>query len=145
MAGGRSAWSVLDLVLWVLTVFCAAITVWFSFGAPPPGVNLFPYADKAEHALAYFATTSSFLFAAVWRPGRGSGRWPRGGLWFVLSAILTGGAIEILQGMTSTRSAQFLDLVAEALGAGVAVGFHALIRRRWAPMAQPSAALNLRP
>ena len=84
----------MDRALWALTLACAATTIWFSFGAPPPGVDLFPSADKVGHAIAYFATTLSFLFAAVWRPGRGPGRFPRLGMWFPVAAIAGGGLIE---------------------------------------------------
>ena len=101
----------------------------FSFGAPPPGVTILPYADKIEHAIAYFATTLSFLFAAVWRPGRGPGRWPWMGLWFPVAAIAAGALIEFLQGMTPTREAQALDLIAEVIGTMAAVAIHSTIRR----------------
>ena len=119
----------IDRGLWALTGICAAITLWFSFVAPPPGADLFEGADRVGHALAYFTTTLSFLFAAVWRPGRGTGRFPNLGRWFPLAAITGGAVIEILQGMTATRNAEIYDLVAEAIGTGTAVALHALIRR----------------
>ena len=121
---------IIDVGLWGLTAACVAATLWFSFVAPPPGANLFPGADKVGHAVAYFATTLSFLFAAVWRPGREFGRPANLGLWFALAAIAGGAVIEILQGMTATRSAQAFDLVAEAIGTATAVAIHALIRRQ---------------
>lgn len=124
-----AATSLIDRALWILTILCIVATVWFSFGAPPPGVTLFPYADKIEHAIAYFATTLSFLFAAVWRPGRGPGRWPWMGLWFPVAAIAAGALIEFLQGMTPTREAQALDLIAEVIGTMAAVAIHSTIRR----------------
>ena len=120
----------IDRGLWALTAACVAATLWFSFVAPPPGANLFTGADKVGHAVAYFATTLSFLFAAVWRPGKGVDRSARLGVWFALAAIAGGAVIEIIQGMTATRSAQALDLVAEAIGTATAVAIHALIRRQ---------------
>jgi VanZ family protein len=120
----------IDRGLWALTAICAAVTLWFSFVAPPPGANLFEGADKVGHALAYFTTTLSFLFAAVWRPGRGIGRFPDLGRWFPLAAITGGAVIEILQGMTASRAAEVFDLVAEAIGAAAALAVHALIRRQ---------------
>ena len=120
---------VIDGGLWALTAACAAATFWFSFVAPPPGADLFSWADKVGHAIAYFATTLSFLFAAVWRPGRGSGPFPHLGLWFAFAALAGGAMIEILQGMTASRSAQALDLVAEAVGTASALVVHALVRR----------------
>jgi VanZ family protein len=120
----------IDRGLWTLTAACAATTLWFSFVAPPPGADLFPGADRVGHAMAYFTTTLSFLFAAVWRPGRGIGRFPHLGTWFPLAAIAGGAVIEILQGMTATRAAEAYDLVAEAIGTGAALAVHTLIRRR---------------
>ena len=128
-APGRRS-STVDLALWGLTIGCAAATLWFSFGAPPPGVGLFSFADKVEHAIGYFATTICFLFAAVWRPGRGSGRFPSGSWWFPLAAIAGGGLIEILQGMTATRTPQVVDLVADVIGTTAALGVHGLVRWR---------------
>jgi VanZ family protein len=121
---------IIDVGFWALTAACVAATLWFSFVAPPPGADLFPGADKVGHAVAYFATTLSFLFAAVWRPGKGVDRSARLGVWFALAAIAGGAVIEILQGMTATRSAQALDLVAEAIGTAAAVAVHSLIRWR---------------
>jgi VanZ family protein len=131
----------IDRALWGLTAASAGTTLWFSFVAPPPGADLFPGADRLGHAIAYFTTTLSFLFAAVWRPGRGVGRFPELGRRFALAAIAGGGSIEILQGMTATRAAEIGDVVAEAIGTTVAVAVHALIRRRTTSrVAQPDPA-----
>ena len=119
---------IIDGGFWALTAACVAATLWFSFLAPPPGADLFTGADKVGHAVAYFATTLSFLFAAVWRPGKGFGRSAHFGLWFALAAIAGGAVIEMIQGMTATRSAQAYDLVAEAIGTAAAVAVHWLIR-----------------
>ena len=119
----------IDRGLWALTAACVAATFWFSFVAPAPGADLFPNADKAGHAIAYFATTLSFLFAAVWRPGRGLGRFASVGRWFPLAAIAGGAMIEILQDMTA-RTAQAYDLVAEVIGIAAVVAIHELVRWR---------------
>jgi VanZ family protein len=118
----------LDVVLWLVTASCAAATLWFSFGAAPPGATLFPGADKLGHAIAYFATTLSFLFAAVWRPGTGEGRFARGGAWFPVAAVAAGVMIEILQGLTPSRTPEARDVAAEILGASLAVALHRLVR-----------------
>jgi VanZ family protein len=120
----------IDRALWGLTAASAVTTLWFSFVAPPPGADLFPGADRVGHAIAYFTITLSFLLAAVWRPGRGIGRFPALGRRFPLAAIAGGGVIEILQGMTAVRAAEVYDVAAEAIGITVAVAVHALIRRR---------------
>jgi VanZ family protein len=119
---------VVDAVLWALAVVFAVGTIWFSFGAPPPGATLFPGADKAGHAIAYFATTLSFLFAAAWRPGRGPGRFPRLGWLLPPAAVAVGGVVEILQGLTASRSAELNDVVAEVVGSGAAMAVHMLVR-----------------
>jgi VanZ family protein len=121
---------IVDLLLWALTIACASTTLWFSFGAPPPGADLFSWADKAGHGIAYFATTLSFLFAAVWRPGRGDGGVARWGRWFPLAAIIGAILIEVAQGMTPNRTPELADLMAAAIGTTIAVGIHVLIRRR---------------
>jgi VanZ family protein len=118
----------MDLILWAITFACGGVTLWFSFVAPPPGANLFELADKVGHAIAYFATTLSFLFAAVWRPGRGEGRFSHLGKWFPVAAIAAGGIVEVLQGLTPTREAQVADLVAEVIGCGLAFALHALTK-----------------
>jgi VanZ family protein len=123
----------MEWALWALTIVCATTTLWFSFGAAPPGASLFPGADKVGHAIAYFATTLSFLFAAVWRPGAGEGRFARAGRWFPVAAVVAGGLIEILQGMTASRTAQSNDLLAEIIGTAAAVAVHGYVRRRMTP------------
>ena len=124
-----------DLALWCIAAGCALTTVWFSFGAEFPGVHAFHGADKVGHAIAYFATTLSFLFAAVWRPGRGPGRFPRAGYWLPVAAVAAGGVIEILQGMTPTRNAHFDDFLADLVGAALGLGVHTLVR--WRSSASP--------
>ena len=123
----------IDAVSWALTALCALATVWFSFFQGPPGANAFPGADKAGHALAYFATLLSFLFAGVWRPGRGAGPFPRFGPWAAVLAVGAGIVIEILQGMTATRTADVKDVVAEVVGAAAAVLVHSYVRGRTRP------------
>jgi VanZ family protein len=120
----------IDRGLWALTAACIATTVWFSFGAQPPGAHLFSGADKVGHAVAYLATTLSFLFAAVWRPGRGIGRFARLGGWFALAAIAGGAVIEILQSQIATRGGDLADLVAEVVGTAAAMAIHSHVRRR---------------
>ena len=120
----------IDRGLWALTGACIAITLWFSFVASVPGADVFTFADKVGHGIAYFATTLSFLFAAVWRPGRGWGRFTSLNRWFPVAAIVGGVIIEILQEAVFVRSAELYDVVAEVIGTSAAVVVHELIRRR---------------
>ena len=124
---------IIDVGFWALTAACVATTFWFSFVSPPPGADLFPGADKVVHAIAFFATTLSFLLSAVWRPGRGKGRFPEGWRWFLPAAVAGGVMIEIIQGMIPTRTAEANDMFAGMIGIAAAVAIHALIRWRMAP------------
>ena len=119
----------IDGCMWALTLVFATGTIWFSFVSPPPGANLFPGADKVQHGVAYFATTLSFLFAAVWRPGRGDGPFAGLGEWILVGVVVAGVAIELIQAQTPDRSAELADVVAEAIGAGAALVIHRRVRR----------------
>lgn len=76
----------------------------------------FEFSDKALHVLA-------FMFLAVWF----SGQYSRRSYWrLALGLLAFGGLIEILQGMTNYRAAEWLDLYAD--GVGIALGlFIALV------------------
>ena len=67
---------IIDVGFWAWRRPAAAATS-FGFVSPPPGADLFPGADKVVHAIAFFATTLSFLLSAVWRPA-GQGPIPGG-------------------------------------------------------------------
>jgi VanZ family protein len=120
----------LDKLLWVLTALCAALTLVFSIGPVPPGMNGFPHADKLWHGLAYFTTSLLFLLAAVWRPGRGAGPFPRAGIVAALLGSAAGGAVEVAQGFTALREPELLDWVAETVGILAALGLIVLLRAR---------------
>ena len=120
---------IIDVSLWTITAIFASLTAWFSLIAIPPGVDLIPMEDKGLHAVSYFATTLSLLFAAVWRPGRGEGPFPNLARWIFLAAVGAGIAVELLQGLT-IRTPDVADVIAEAVGAGAAVLVHWLTR--WA-------------
>lgn len=118
----------LDAALWVLAVLSAVATFWYSLGPTPPGVPEFTGADKVFHGLAYGTTLVLVLLAAVWRPGRGPGRYPRVAPLVVIGAIATGGAVELLQGLTPAREPELWDWIAEILGAAAAAGAVGLLR-----------------
>jgi hypothetical protein len=67
---------------------------------------------------------------AVWRPGRGTGRLPRGALLIVAAAITLAIVLEVAQGvLVAGRTADALDAVAGSLGVGLAVAGWAALRR----------------
>ena len=119
-----------DLVLWALTIGSAGLTLWLSLGPVPPGTEAFPGADKVFHGLAYFVTTLLFLFAAVWRPGRGPGPLARFGVYVILAVIGAGLVVEALQGaLTADREPELADWLAEVVAVAAAVAIHRSARR----------------
>jgi VanZ family protein len=112
---------------------------WFSLGPPPAELNAFSLSDKLLHFGAYATTTGAFLLAAVWRPGRGDGAFPRTAPLLVAAAIAIAAALEVAQGtLVSDRSADILDAVAGSLGAAVALAGWAALRRAVLRSATPS-------
>jgi hypothetical protein len=65
----------------------------------------------------YFATFFCFFLAAVWRPGRGDGPFPKKGLVFAFSVVAAGVAVALLQEFATTnRHAELGDVIAEVVG-----------------------------
>jgi VanZ family protein len=122
---------------WVLTALSAALTLVFSIGLVPPGVDGFPHADKMWHGVAYFTTSLLFLLAAAWRPGRRAGPFPHAGIVFALLGIPAGGVAEIARGFPARREPELLDWVVEAVGILAALGLIVALRARAAPMSNP--------
>lgn len=73
--------------------------------------------DKLYHAAAYFAM-AWFCMSALYLTGRASGL--AAGLYAFTFSFAFGGAMEFLQGLTGTRTAEFFDALAN--GAGAAAG-----------------------
>jgi VanZ family protein len=113
-----------------LAVLSAASTAWFSLVEAPPLADAFHGADKVEHAVAYFFTVLCSLLAAVWRPGRGPGRYPRSWLTIVVGAVVVAIGIELVQGMTATRHRDWGDVIAGTTGTLGAFVVWAILRLR---------------
>ena len=109
-----------DAGLWALSWVLLVLGIYYSLGPRPPGAGAFPNADKVGHGLLYAATVSGFLLAACWRPGRGSGRFPRGAGVIVAVAIGIGLVVEVIQGAFFGRNPSWLDAVADAVGSTIA-------------------------
>jgi VanZ family protein len=125
----------IDLTLWLVAAAAVWLTVWLSLLSEPPSPTGIPGIDKVEHALAYLVTTFAVLLVAVWRPGRGPGRFP-GARWWIAGAALGAGAlIEVLQSaLTTDRQGDVRDWLAEVVGVGLALlALRALERRSPAP------------
>ncbi|HEY7280007.1 MAG TPA: VanZ family protein [Actinomycetota bacterium] len=127
-SGRRGRGSVLvEACFWIAAVGSIVATVVYSLGPAPSELNAFPFADKVFHATAYGAITLTWLLAAVWRPGRGGGVLAGDGVPLVIGAIVLGAGIEVAQHFVS-RDAQFLDAVADVVGALVGYAVWRLVR-----------------
>ena len=118
-----------DALLWAAVAGLSALTVLFSIRHVAPDIDGFSGADKIGHGAMYFAVLVPLLFAAVWRPGRGDGPLPNGLPWLALALIGIGIAMEGVQvTFFPSRSAELLDVVAEALGVWGAVLLFSVVR-----------------
>jgi hypothetical protein len=91
----------------------------------------FDWSDKVWHFLGYGALCGTVLLAAVWRPGRGNGRFPGTGVRVAVLVLVVAWFTEALQAPFH-RDVQLLDAGADL--AGVAAGFLAWeVLRRWPP------------
>jgi VanZ family protein len=114
------------------------IVFWLTVGAgivlalwphPEAGEPWFPGADKVEHALS---------FALLVWIGQRAGY--RNALALAIGLLVLGGAIELAQGaFTTTRTAEWLDWVADAVG--IALGF-ALVQAGRRALGLPSGGLE---
>jgi VanZ family protein len=71
--------------------------------------------DKLVHMLAYGVLVLLLLFALVWRPTRGYGRWPEAAAAVLFGVLAFGAALELLQLLVG-RDASMPDVVANAIG-----------------------------
>lgn len=78
----------------------------------PAGLPM-PHGDKWGHLIAYAAL--GFWYASFVRDRFGR-------LWRAVAFVALGGLIEIAQSFTSHRSAEWADLVADALGVALGMG-----------------------
>ncbi len=116
-------------MLWFASIALLAATFVLSLGPAPPGLNAFPASDKVVHAAGYAALTGCWLLAAVWRPGRGAGPFPRAAWLVVAAAVVLGSGIEVGQHFVD-RSADPLDALADIAGVLAALWAWTSLRRR---------------
>lgn len=104
----RSHWQIGGVLLLIVALAVSMmpeIPLW-----PDNPLDSFEFSDKALHILA-------FLSLAVWF----SGQYARRSYWrFAIGLLAFGAFIELLQGMTTYRAAEWLDLYAD--GVGIALG-----------------------
>jgi len=123
--------SAIDPILWSGSgALLLAVTVLSLTPQPPPGGFTLP--DKLEHVLAYASLSGCALLAAVWRPGRGDGPFPRSAGALALAILGLGIALELAQafGPFSGRTGDPLDALADAIGIAAALAAWHTLRRR---------------
>jgi VanZ family protein len=116
-----------DRGLRALTVAVGLGVLVGSLGPPPP--EDFPFGpDKVLHFASYFLFTFLALLAFVGRPG-GRSLPVEIGYAVVVCVIATGALIEFVQVLVS-RDLEFLDVLANATGASLALVLWLLVLRR---------------
>lgn len=115
--GGNGAMGqAVDVALWTLSGSLLVASVALSLVPDPEVLYELDLSDIALHVLGYSALTGSCLLAAVWRPGRRRGGFPGAGVAIVVGALALGLALELAQGFVPSRSADWRDALANALG-----------------------------
>lgn len=99
---------------WIAVLAGVVLALW---PAPQHSEPWFPAADKLEHALA---------FAVLVALGRLGGY--RSVLALAVGLLALGGAIEVAQSFTDTRTAEWLDWFADAMGIALGIGVWASVR-----------------
>lgn len=108
-----------DLRLWRIVWAGCLISV-LALSLAPHSANLMLNTgwDKSNHALAFFVLGILSLIAFP------------GSAWRVTAGLIGYGAlIEVLQGMTAYRTAEWPDLIADMIGIVAAIGVIAVMRR----------------
>ncbi|MFA5515531.1 MAG: VanZ family protein [Desulfuromonadales bacterium] len=114
--------------------FWMAIILGLSLHSSPPRLDFSLVSwDKFQHAAAYFVLTALAGYALL-----AYFRWRSAWLLAFATAVLFGGLLELAQGAFSTvRAAEWMDLAADAVGAGAV-----LIVVRWLrPLFPPAKRL----
>lgn len=125
----------LDLALWGASFILLILSLVLSWGPPPQLGPRLDWSDKAWHLLGYAALCGTLLLAAVWRPGRGGGRFAGAGLGVPVLVLVVAWFTEALQAPFH-RDVQLLDALADL--AGVTAGFLAWkVVSRSAPAQRP--------
>ncbi len=119
--GPRLAWR--GLLALLLAVVC-----YFAFVPRPPGLH-FDNADKLQHMAAFVCLSACAALSL--RPGHS--RLFSAGLAMLAFGLL----IELVQFYIPERSADWQDVLADAVGIAAGLATVALARRVWPPLAPP--------
>jgi len=131
-----SALRIISLASWTILLVCLSLAPAESM----PSMGFFTW-DKLLHAASYFTLTILIVWAYA---GRLSLRGVSLG-WICVPAILFGGLMEICQGLlTTNRTAELGDLLANATGVGFAMAALALRDRLMNKVAEKNEELEAR-
>lgn len=86
------------------------LITYLSLTHSPPAPLRFEHADKLEHMAAYTLLMGWFCQLYFARKQR---------IWLAFAFIAFGGIIELLQGWSGYRTADWLDLLSDSLGVGL--------------------------
>lgn len=119
----RPSTRVWSIRVWPALLDAALILLVGSLPMGPPGAD--KVSDKTLHAIAFgiFAWLASRAFRFL-RPSGPSSRALLAGF---TASVALGGGLELWQMLLPYRSAEFLDFVADAVGALIAVAFTAVV------------------
>lgn len=112
----RSAFALWRWLFWLCVVAGVALAL---APAPEHKSPWFAHADKVQHA-ASFAILFGLGWMAQFRPA-----WR-----LAFGLLLLGAAIEVMQSFTATRTAEWADLLADAVGIAVGCGLAGVVDRR---------------
>ena len=117
-------WRIASVALLLLLLIAALIPVDWLFDQSDSRFKLFEHADKLGHAL-------TFLLLALWFAGQYRS------LWAIAAGLLAYGAlIELCQGLTGYRSAEWLDMAANTAGIIAGLGIAATGPGGWCQRAE---------
>ena len=116
-----------------LSIACIALVWYLSIWFMPPEELELPdinFLDKWTHFVMYGGTCSVIWFEYLRHHNTLDKK--KLFLWAWLAPVLMGGIIEIIQGTcTETRSGEWLDFVADAVGCTLAIGIGMIIKKMW--------------
>jgi hypothetical protein len=112
-------------LLWTLVSVFVLTDIVLSLAPGADDTDPFATKDKLVHVLVNAALVLLLLFAFVWRPTRGQGRWPGRAAEVLFGVLAFGAVLEILQLLVG-RDGTMSDVVANAIG-----GICGLFAWRW--------------
>jgi VanZ family protein len=104
-----------DRLLWAIVWVLLTADVSLSLSPQPVTTGGSSLINKALHFFGYLALTLSLLLAAVWRPGRGDGRWAHRAGHLTLAVASLGAFLELVQALIGRRP-ELIDTTVNAVG-----------------------------